>query len=137
MNTYSRGGVKVIYHWNVNDIWVSLRPISKYLLNFQFSPIFFLQCGEEHNVSKVYLFWQRIEDTFKNGSRARPFLWQCLFNYVNKYLWITLDSHFSWVVTLVKKMSEWSRSLAILISKSIPGRIKFNLPQNAFKESHR
>ena len=41
MNIYSWGGVKATYHWNFNDIWVSLHPISKYLLNFQFSPIFF------------------------------------------------------------------------------------------------
>ena len=40
-NIYSWGGVKVIYRWNLSDIWVSLHPMSKYSLKFQFSPIFF------------------------------------------------------------------------------------------------
>ena len=40
MNIYSWGGVKPIYRWN-NDIWVSLHPMRKYLLKYQFSPIFF------------------------------------------------------------------------------------------------
>ena len=41
MNIYSWGGVKPRCRWNFNDIWVLLHPMSKYLLNFQFSPIFF------------------------------------------------------------------------------------------------
>ena len=30
-------------HWNVNDMWLSLHPINKYSLNFQFLPIFFIE----------------------------------------------------------------------------------------------
>ena len=41
MNICPRGAVKVIYQWNVNIRGLSLHPINKYQLNFQFSPIFF------------------------------------------------------------------------------------------------
>ena len=40
-NIYSWGGVKLKYHLNFNDIGLSLRPMSKYLLKFPFSPNFF------------------------------------------------------------------------------------------------
>ena len=33
----------VFCHWNVNDMWLSLHPINKYSLNFQFLPIFFIE----------------------------------------------------------------------------------------------
>ena len=42
--------MKVIYHWNVNDIWLSLHPINKYALNFQFLPIFFLTVHYTRNI---------------------------------------------------------------------------------------
>ena len=34
MNICWLGGVQDIHHWNVNDIWLSLHPINKYLLKF-------------------------------------------------------------------------------------------------------
>ena len=46
MNICWWGGVNVIYeyHWNVNDIWLSLNNINRYSLNFQIFADFCKQC---------------------------------------------------------------------------------------------
>ena len=37
---YWWGGGKVIYNWNVNELWLSLHPISEYKYKNWFFPIF-------------------------------------------------------------------------------------------------
>ena len=75
MNICWSGGVKVIYRWHFNDIWLSLyAPINKYSLKFKLSPIFFYKClSQPKSLSwcppGVFLLISREISTIRNSIR--------------------------------------------------------------------
>ena len=48
-HVYWWGGVKVIYRWHFNILWLSLQPISKYLLKYPFSLNFSISAWQDVN----------------------------------------------------------------------------------------